>query len=471
MLPAQAWIPATDSDLRNAVELLVDERVFEIPLLAWPLPRAELVAAVESSRSRAGLSAAQESALSRIEAALSLPRREWFAAAGAPSDLRGFEDAPRENGEAGVTLRWQSEGRLSGELKARVAIDPVDGQQLRPDGSYLAAATGNWLWSGGWQERWWGGGYDGSLQLSSNARPVFALALDRQRSKPFETRWLRWLGPWTMGTFFGALESSRPDSNHALLWGLRVAARPLPGLEVSITRNAQFCGDKPPCSPKAFWNLFIGNDNVGENVSASEEPGNQLATYEAKWSGHVATVPFGIYIQRTGETIDNRIPRPLRTLNLVSLSTWGNARGADRWKARLELSTTIVADFTSEQIADVAYENSLFTAGYRYRGRVLGHSTDSDSRQALVGFDYDEGHRTWSARLRRAQINWLGGVPQPNHLLSKGPALWWGADAALTQTVLGGQLELLVGLEHHDDRLGDRSSVLGRGYLRWTQAF
>lgn len=471
-LSAQAWVPATDAALRMAVERLVDDHIVEIPLLAWPLPRAELASAVQAARSHPNLSEAQSVALSRIERALSPPRREWFAAAGAPSALRGFEDAPRENAEAGVAVRWQGEGALSAELQARVAIDPVDGQQLRPDGSYLAAATGNWLWSGGWQDRWWGGGYDGSLELSSNARPVFALSLDRQRSMPFETRWLSWLGPWTVGSFMGALEGSRPDSNHALLWGFRAAARPLPGLEISLTRNAQFCGDKPPCSPRAFWNVVSGNDNAGENVAAADEPGNQLATYEAKWSGRIGRLPFGIYVQRTGETIDNKFPRPLRSLNLVSLSTWGAAGDGDSWKVHVELSSTTVADLDDARIGDVAYENSVFTAGYRYRGRVLGHSTDSDSRQIVFGLSYDDsGGRSWSARLRRAEINRIGSVPQPNHLLSRGPALWWGGEATLTQPLLGGKIDLALGLERHEDESTRRDSLLGRGYLRWSQTF
>ncbi len=227
---AQAWLAQGDRDLREAIERLVDERVLDIPLLAWPMPLedarsaiATVGRAVESGQRT--LTPGQAAAIARIESRLNLVRGEWSLAAGDPSELRGFADAPRERGELGVRLRWRGNGPISGELRARVALDAADGQAARPDGSYLAATTGGWIWTAGFVDRWWGGGQEGSLQLSNNARPVFALALDRGRSQAFETRWLRWLGPWTVGTFFGALEPHRPDINHALQWGARAAPR------------------------------------------------------------------------------------------------------------------------------------------------------------------------------------------------------------------------------------------------------
>jgi hypothetical protein len=377
------WVDAGDATLRAAVERLVDERVFDLPLMSWPIAETELRTAIDAARRAGGVTPAQEPLLMRIEAALEPARREWSAAAGDPSDLRVFEDAPRESGELGLRQSFRGSERFAAVARLRVALDPADGQYLRPDGSYVATRAGNWLMSAGWQDRWWGGGSEGSLQLSSNARPVFAFSLDRETSRPFATRWLSWIGPWSLGTFMGALEGNRPDSNHALLWGLRAAFRPLPGLEFSVTRNAQFCGDKPPCGLGAFRDVVFGNDNQGENVAAEDEPGNQLATYEMRWGGRVRGLPLALYVQRTGETIDNKFPRPLRSLNLISLSTWGDTAADARWRAHVEFSTTTCADFddAAAQSADCAYENGVFTAGYRYRQRVLGHSTDSDSRQ------------------------------------------------------------------------------------------
>lgn len=467
-----AWIGPGNERLRDAVERLADERVIDIPLLSWPISHAELRNAVDGARRQGRLRPEFEATVATIEAALSPAARQWFIGAGDPSDLRTFENAPRESGELGARIPWSADtGEFAAVLEARVVADPADGQSLRPDGSYVTSRSGNWLVSAGWQDRWWGGGLDGSLELSSNARPVFALSLDRETSRPFETRWLRWLGPWSFGTFFGALEGHRPDSNHALLWGMRAAIRPLPGFEFSITRNAQFCGDKPPCGLSAFKDVFFGNDNAGENVAASREPGNQLATYEARWGGRIAGRPVSVYYQNTGETIDNKIPRPLRSLALLSLSTWGDLASGSRWRAHLEGTSTTCADNSYAQAADCAYENGIFTAGYRYRGRVLGHSTDSDTRQWVLGLSLDQGPRSWSARLRRAEVNRIGFVPQVNHLLSKGPQLWWVGEGLLKQRFAGGDLELSLGLEHRQDLLTDGTRLKPRGYVRWTGTF
>jgi hypothetical protein len=469
---APRWIEPGDLALRDAVERLVDERVIDTPLLAWPIAHAELGRVLAEARARGRVTGEFEPLVARVEAAIGLRRRAWTIAAGNPSDLRIFEDAPRESAELAVSTPWAAGERVGGRARVVLAADPLDGQELRPDGSYAALRAGNWLVSAGWQDRWWGGGLDGSLQLSSNARPVFAASVDRETAAPFESRWLRWIGPWTFGTFVGALEGSRPDVNDALLWGLRIAARPLPGLELSVTRNAQFCGDKPPCGLDAFWDVLVGNDNVGESIAAEDEPGNQLATYEARWGGQVGAVPLSLYVQRTGETIDNRFPRPLRTLNLVSISTWGDWGTASRWRAHLEYSGTICADLDPDSRApDCGYENNLFTAGYRYRRRVIGHSTDSDTRQWVVGLAVESGVRSWTARLRRAEVNRIGFAPQPNQLLSPFPQLWWVAEGTLRQPLGAGSVDLGFGLEHRRDELRDRSTLHPRGYLRWSRDF
>lgn len=470
---AQAWIAPEREHVRMALEQLVDDGVVSLPVLSWPISRRELRLALSAARDAREPTPRTISAIALLEAELDPARREWSLAAGEAAQLRGFEDVPRENAEAALVWRWTGTGSASGELHARVVASPSDGQAFRPDGSYVATGTGNWLWSAGWQQRWWGGGYDGSLELSTNARPVFALSVDRETSIPFESRWLAWMGHWTLGTFIGALEGRRPDSNHALLWGFRAAMRPLPGLELSITRNAQFCGDRPPCSPRAFWNVVTGRDNQGENVRPEDEPGNQLATLEARWGGRIGALPLAIYLQRTGETIDNKLPRPLRNMDLLGLSTWGDTAGGTRWRAHLELSTTLCGDVSGIDQADCAYGNLLFTAGYRYRGRVIGHSTDSDSRQVVVGLAASQPNgRHWIARLRRADINFVGGIPQlGGHSVSESPSTWWVAEAQLRQPLGRSDIEFSLAVERKTDDLTGDTSTDPRGFVRWSRAF
>jgi len=87
-------------------------------------------------------------------------------------------------------------------------------------------SLGNWSLSAGYLDRWWGPGWEGSLILSDNARPVPSFGIDRIEAQPFTLPVLRWLGPWRFSTFMGQLEEDR-DYPEALLFGMRFESRPL----------------------------------------------------------------------------------------------------------------------------------------------------------------------------------------------------------------------------------------------------
>ena len=120
------------------------------------------------------------------------------------------------------------------------------------------------------------------------------------------------------------MEGSRDDYAHPMFWGMRISARPLDGLEISLERTAQLCGEGRSCTWDDFWNMFSGNDNAGENVDPADEPGNQLASWDIRWASPIGDWNYALYNQHTGETIDNKIPRPYRSLELLGLETWGD---------------------------------------------------------------------------------------------------------------------------------------------------
>ena len=93
------------------------------------------------------------------------------SASSEPRVIRTFENTPRAEGEASAKLAWVGE-RFAFNLSATYVSNPFDGDEFRPDGTYVGVALGNWMLTAGWQERWYGPGNDGSLILSSNARPT-----------------------------------------------------------------------------------------------------------------------------------------------------------------------------------------------------------------------------------------------------------------------------------------------------------
>lgn len=251
-----------------------------------------------------------------------------MSGAARPQALRTFRDEPRAEYGATAGYAGNFSEHFGGRLELTVVGSPPDGDNYRLDGSYLTGRLGNWLVTVGAQDRWWGSGWQGSLILGNNARPVPAISLDRAESLPFESKWLRWIGPWRLSTFLGYMEGDRGDYDHPLLFGARVAARPLKGLEISLERTAQFCGEGRSCTWSDFWNLWWGNDNSGENVDPKDEPGNQLAGWDVRWASPIGSWPYAIYWQHTGETIDNQLYRPYRSMDLGGAETWATSTRA-----------------------------------------------------------------------------------------------------------------------------------------------
>ena len=99
-------------------------------------------------------------------------------------------------------------------------------------------------------------------------------------TQPFETRWLSWLGPWSVNGYYGMLEDHREDVDHPHFLGLRVTVKPFDAVEIGLMRTAQWCGEDRNCDWDTFWNLVTGDDNPGENVDPEEEPGNQIAGWQ-----------------------------------------------------------------------------------------------------------------------------------------------------------------------------------------------
>ena len=383
-----------------------------------------------------------------------------LSAALEPIIVRDFEDSPREEGEAWFSAATQGD-RWAGKLRLGAVSSPDDDQSFRADGSYLGAMLGNWMLSAGFTERWWGPGWQGSLILSTAARPVPAIAIDRLNSDRFELPVLRWLGPWKMSAFMGQLESDRefPD---ALLFGLRVEMRPHPTLQLGLSRTAQWCGEGRPCGLGTFWDLLVGNDNQED---LDEQPGNQLAGLDLRWAWPGGRVPVAIYAQGIGE--DEAGGLPSKYLGLFGLEFWGGL-GAASFRAYAEYSDTACDFMRSPPEFGCAYTNVIYTDGYRYRGRAIGHSIDADGESVAVGaMVVDAQGSQWLGRISDIKLNRAG--LSSKHTLSDGPARLREVSLEHVRGIGGGRLTLGMGYLDTDVSPGVRT-VLEEGlsgYLEW----
>ncbi len=416
---AEPWAAPGDAWLRHDLQVLYDRGLLTGPSLSWPLSWPDVARDLDRIDA-AALSPALAATVARVRKHVQRERRTGevalsteLAAALEPGALRTFADTPREEGEANVALDWLGQ-RFAWRLEGTIVADADDDETYRPDGSYVAASLGNWMLSAGWLDRWWGPGWEGSLLLSTNARPVPAIAIERQESRPMDVAVLRWLGPWRFITFMGQLEDDR-DYPNALLFGMRIELRPLPSLQIAASRTAQWCGDDRPCDAGTFWDLLVGNDN---DQSLEQQPGNQLAGFDVRWTWPGGRVPLALYGQAIGE--DEAGFMPSKYLGLFGAETWGEAWGGT-WRAHVEYADTACDFLASPPEFGCAYTSLIYTDGYRFHGRPQGHAMDADGESiGFGGMLVDRAGHEWRALFRNVKLNRAGAAPL--HSLSDGPA-------------------------------------------------
>jgi len=439
---AELLIPG-DVRLRHDVQLLADAGIIDAPVTGWPVFLADLNIAANAHE---GLDPGATAALQRVFPAHEvIDRLRLEASAGGisePQRFRSFQDTPREQAELSARLAG-TRGRLAFDLTATWVDDPLDQQAWRADGSYAGFAFGNWFAAISATDRWWGPGWDGSLALSSSARPIPAITLQRRRALRPGSRWLRWVGPWTMQVLSGQLESDR-DVPNARLFGWRFGFKPLPRLEIGLTRTAQWCGDGRPCDFDTFLDLLSGiRDNPQDSATRENDPGNQLAGFDLRFAFHGLGRPWGFYSQWIGEDEANGLPSA--HLAQLGLETWGTRRGGGSYRVHAEYSETTCSALTdSDPNFRCAYNHTIYTGGYRYRGRAIGHSMDGDGVMLSVGGLWVGARgNTWQVLGRRIEVN---RSDDPRNTVSPLKQDVYTLEASHTRDF--GFAELTVGLGH-----------------------
>jgi len=260
---------------------------------------------------------------------------------------------------------------------------------------------------------WWGQGYHGGLFLTSKAEPLPMVRVTNP--SPALLPWVFGrLGPFRLDLFAARLEEGR-DIPEPYFTGMRVNFKPHPALEVGLTRTIILGGrGRPGVTPERLAKiLFGGNRELGEDLSNSITgmdlrltlPGVQLYG-ELGGEDEAGGLPFefaylaGLFVAVPGTSIDFRVE---------------------------------YADITNT----LWYRHSLYSSGYTYRGRILGHHAGRGARDvfaemgvtgdrlsARFNIDYEERGTTtepvterhyqfgmdWKARIGRFLSDWRIGV-------------------------------------------------------------
>ena len=481
------WTPSLAG--RHAIEILVDDGGLPLTVSQWPLPRAAVQQAIDSlppelppelDAARATVQAelrAQQSA--RVGVTV---RQRQDAISGFGDDATPGSSLQLRSGELdGPHLAMQVGGRLDAndETGGARATPRLDDSALAVDALGVQAQV--------WAHRsWWGPGWQSALPLSNNAPALAGIGLQRAAVVPSESPWLKWLGPWNADFFLARTEGDGAQvGSRALLSGIRLTARPLPLVEIGLTRMLQFGGEghQDQENPSAFWRGLLGQH---ENASTSDSPdsGNGVAGYDLR-----VRCPDGLrcaaYGQAEGE--DDKKHLPYRFMNLLGFEAWGNDGVTRMYFELAEVSCRLSIKGASEH--QCAYRNHSYPGGYTSGDRWLGASAGSDARLLTVGWiDADWAS---SVRLDFGRVGSRIGTYIDNYDTSSSGTLWglsarrsWQVgpaqvtpefDWSHVATATGPHVESRVGVEMSvglDDlgrwspaRFGERLSATGDGSI------
>lgn len=402
---ASPWIDTTDPYLKASITALSNGGIIKSPINTYPLMYKSIAADLKAAH-QGKLPPHLAFALRHVEHALIHEQKSntsgiKLKTATEKDDFQSFGE--RQNAKGDVNIFNETIGNGWAFKSSVHFLSQTDSRKNRSyEGSYLAGIFDNWVISVDQISQWWGPGNDTTLALSNNAVAFPAVRLTRHTSSAIDLPVLNWLGPVSMTTYFGRLEGRATPAN-ARAWGARVNFKPIDNLELGFTRTSQWGGEGRPNDFKAFANLLLGRDNTGTEVTADEEPGNQLGGFDFRYSTNLFSQDVGIYGEVVGEDESGGLPS--HTMYQLGIETsFGDNQGLYHLFA--EYTDTFVNCNSDSSTGNCAYEHHIYTNGYRRYGRSMGSTYDSDAQVLTFGLSRAEiGGVSWYGKLKLMTLN------------------------------------------------------------------
>lgn len=468
---AQQWTSVGDAGLRRDVELLKTYGIVEGPVNTWPLSWRQITNNINVNLDQT-YPAHVERAITRVLGKVPAKGLRGSATArftNEPNLIRGFSDIGRSDADISASVGLTEEA-----IDANVTVNyrndvNFENSNINFDGSYIATNLGNLSLYAGAIDRWWGPGQENTLLLSSNARPMPSIGLRRIDPKPFKTKWLSWIGPWTWDLFIAKMGNDRFIPG-AVMAGMRLGFEPIKNFEVGLSRTMQLCGEGRPCGFETWTRALIAVGNLDNNRGEASEPGNQLASIDLSYSFNIDDKNVKIYAEGTAE--DEHIVVPFQYSRLLGSSiTMPIGKQGDNLKFNIELSDTSAnqAWFFGRRYAGSMYNHGLYRSGYRFDARTLGHSLDSGSRQASFKAEYvNSSGDTIGIILTRATINW---DQTTRNIISTSAQNYSKAEMQATKKIPFGNLHASISVQSKVATLTQGILPRFTGNLIWSVGF
>lgn len=410
---AAPWVDTTDPYLKASITALSNAGVIKAPVNTYPLMWKSISGDLNAEYNADGKVFPEyiQYAIKHVKHELKHSQKERTSgiklkAATENNDFQSFGEQHYSKSE--LNLFNEAIGdNWAVKTSVHLAGDPNNKKHVSYQGSYAAYMFGNWVASIDQISQWWGPGNDSVLALSNNAIAFPAIRFTRHMAEPIDLPVLNLLGPVGFTTYFGMQEHSNTIKN-IRLWGARVNFKPIPALEIGLTRVAQWSGAGRPGDFSTFVNLLVGKDNAGEtsgsDVTLAEEPGNQLGGMDVRWSTSLFDRPVAFYGEIIGE--DEAGGLPSRSMHQFGVETSFGQRD-EIYHAFAEYTDTYIVDCTQGSgVGDCAFEHHIYQEGYRRYGRSMGNTYDSDAKVFTLGLSHTEaGGHSWYGKLKYMRLN------------------------------------------------------------------
>ena len=374
-----------DSDLSGVVRALDSCGASESGSIGtWPISRKEAARMVlEASERPERLFGAIEDGRLRAQGALyreitgDLPRKavERLRLTVMDSDpaFQSFNDFGWENRE-GRSFRLQSRAivnigqvavvTLAPELVTGENVSEGDDVEFRFNEANVRLFAGSWEFLYGTDSMWWGPGVHGASLVSNNALP-FERLFKISTHEPVLCPVFGWPTYFTL--FWTKLEKDRTDFPEPYLGGMRLEFRVRPWFTLGMSRTAMFGGEgRGPVDLGDVWDVFWAKD---ENLPDS--PGDQRAGLDMTFRLPSELQPVQLYMEIHGEDEAGGVPTRCAYLVGAHLPRLGRISTMD---ARVEWASNHV-----EGHPDIWYNHGIYTDGYTYEDRIIGHHMGSDA--------------------------------------------------------------------------------------------
>lgn len=299
----------------------------------------------------------------------------------------GDEPGEGTNLRAGLSLRAGLFGVLALHVNPEFRYgDDYSNGRLRY--GYLKTALA-WLeLQAGRENMWWGPGYHGSILLSNNTEPLEVVRLTTTR--PVVMPWItRPLGLLKPTLFLARLEEDR-DFPNANLLGMRLDFKPTTRLQFGLSRVFVFGGEGRKTLDSSDWfEVFTAQDSAEH--SSSPINGNQIVSVDLSYVyvNSLRLIPFSgikLYTEWGAEDSSGETKSPTGRANICGVYI-----DEPLWLRNLDLRVEWANTARNRRYGPRWYTHGVYTSGYTFKGRVIGHHMGGDSRDLFVRAQYHFG--------------------------------------------------------------------------------